>query len=506
MRGDFDKAKRLQLKDKIENIENTMSEPHNNLKIGRFSLHDVELITRARLLEESPTLSWESSDANRATRQADLAVGEEADAATFLVARARIVEKTVVAKNPAVKPFPVQLTPPTWINAALIGVAFIVGLLTDQLASTDSRINLLSLPFFGVLLWNILVYLMLLISGFKRGGERDFLGLRKLLSFVEYNAAAKRLRKTKTLTSLMQPFSKHYAAAAFHMAALFFVLGMIASVLLRGVGTAYVVGWESTWFASSPEIVYQIIAITYGICTNFLGPMPNILEVANMRFDRLAISGVDASAGLWLMRMIVMLALFVVIPRFFLAFKHWLQIRKLKSNYPLDLSERYYGDILRAWRAEAVSLDLLIPQTLDDQKSIESAYRFAEALGFNLAEVKNHRWSVETDDIPLTLEARNQGQQVWALMNATTTPEHEVQGISLEKVTEKMGKTPVILLVDMAAYMARFGDFADRIESRKELWTNFAKSCKLPVVFYHSGLKPDDKTCEELKLACVHAD
>ena len=101
---------------------------------------------------------------------------------------------------------------------------------------------------------------------------------------------------------------------------------------------------------------------------------------------------------------------------------------------------------------------------------------------------------------------RSQGQQVWALMNATTTPEHEVQGVSLEKIKEKMGKTPVILLVDMAAYMTRFGDFADRIDSRKELWTNFAKSSKLPVVFYHSGLKPDDKTCEELKLACVHAD
>ena len=115
-----------------------MSAPHNNLKIGRFSLHDVELITRARLLEESPTLSWESSDANRATRQADLAVGEDADAASFLVARARIVEKTVVAKNPAVTPFAVQLTPPTWINVALVGVAFLSGLLTCLLYTSPS--------------------------------------------------------------------------------------------------------------------------------------------------------------------------------------------------------------------------------------------------------------------------------------------------------------------------------------------------------------------------------
>ena len=483
-----------------------MSEPHNNLKIGRFSLHDVELITRARLLEESPTLSWESSDANRATRQADLAVGEEADAATFLVARARIVEKTVVAKNPAVKPSPVQLTPPTWINAALIGVAFIVGLLTDQLASTDSRINLLSLPFFGVLLWNILVYLMLLISGFKRGGERDFLGLRKLLSFVEYNAAAKRLRKTKTLTSLMQPFSKHYAAAAFHMAALFFVLGMIASVLLRGVGTAYVVGWESTWFANNPDVVYQIIALTYGVFTNFLGPMPNILEVANMRFDRLAVNAVDISAGLWLLRMIFMLALFVAIPRLLLAVKHSLQIAKLRKDFPLDLSERYYTDILRTWRSEAMTLDVLVCANSDNPENVENVYRFAEQLGYNLSEVKTHRWDPEVGEMPLTLSVQGQSQQVWALMNATTTPEHEVQGESLLQIKSTLGdKVPLVVLVDMSAYIARFGDFADRIEHRKELWKNFSETIGLPVVFYHGGIRPDLQTCDELRLATAQA-
>ena len=482
-----------------------MSEAYKNIEQGRFSLRDAEAITEAKLLEQTPTLNWESSDANRATRQAALAVGEDASAASFLVARARVVEKMIVAKNPTVKPTALRFTPPVWINAALVGIAFILGLLTDQFASESSRINLLSLPFFGVLLWNILVYVMLLISGIRHKTSRDFLGLRSALGILEKALTIKQVRLTKSITTLLQPFVMHYAARAFHLAALFFVLGMICSVLLRGVGTAYTVGWESTWFANSPDIVYQIIALTYGIFTNFLGPMPNILDVANMRFDRLSVNAVDVSAGLWLMRMIFMLAVFVAVPRLLLALKHTLQINALKKNFPLDLSERYYADILRTWRSEAMTLDLLVSDRSDNPQNIESIYRFAEELGFNLSEVKTHHWNPDTDEMPLTLEAQGQSQQVWVLMNATTTPENEVQGVALEQVKAKLGSTPLVILVDMSSYMARFGDFSDRIDTRKELWKNFSESLGLPVVFYHCGIRPDQQTCDELKLATQQA-
>ena len=280
---------------------------------------------------------------------------------------------------------------------------------------------------------------------------------------------------------------------------------MICSVLLRGLGSAYTVGWESTWFANSPDIVYQIIALTYGIFTNFLGPMPNILDVANMRFDRLSVNAVDVSAGLWLMRMIFMLAVFVVVPRLLLALKHTLQINGLQKNFPLDLSERYYADILQTWRSEAMTLDLLVSDRSDNPQNIESIYRFAEELGFNLSEVKTHHWNPDTDEMPLTLEAQGKSQQVWVLMNATTTPENEVQGVALEQIKAKLGRTPLVILVDMSSYMARFGDFSDRIDTRKELWKNFSESLGLPVVFYHCGIRPDQQTCDELKLATQQA-
>ena len=187
--------------------------------------------------------------------------------------------------------------------------------------------------------------------------------------------------------------------------------------------------------------------------------------------------------------------------RQFCIYPETLQISKLQKDFPLDLSDRYYADILKTWRSEAMTLDLLISEHSDNPQNIESIYRFAEELGFNLSEVKTHHWNPETDEESLTLQAQGQSQQVWVLMNATTTPEHEVQGEALTRVKEKMQKTPVVVMVDMSSYLARFGDYADRIESRKQLWKNFCEGEGLPVVFYHSAVRPDQQTCDELKLA-----
>ena len=271
------------------------------------------------------------------------------------------------------------------------------------------------------------------------------------------------------------------------------------------MGTAYTVGWESTWFASSPEIVYQIIALTYGVFTSFLGPMPNILDVANMRFDRLAVNSVDVSASLWILRMIFMLLIFVAVPRLLLALKHTFQISKLARDFPLDLSDRYFNDILRTWRSEEMSLDLLVSDQTDNPKNIESVYRFAEELGFNLSEVKTHHWNPESDELPLTMDAQGKSKQIWILMNATTTPEQEVQGEALRQLKAKFDTRPLAVLIDMSSYMSRFGDFGDRTESRKELWRSFCEAVGVPAVFYHSGVRPDQQTCDELRLATGQA-
>ena len=101
-----------------------MSESYTNIKIGQFSVHDAETVVQAQMLEENANLDWESSDANRATRQAAQAIGESATAADFLVARARIVEKMIMAKNPMLKPHAIKFMAPGWLSWVLFVIAF----------------------------------------------------------------------------------------------------------------------------------------------------------------------------------------------------------------------------------------------------------------------------------------------------------------------------------------------------------------------------------------------
>ena len=57
------------------------------------------------------------------------------------------------------------------------------------------------------------------------------------------------------MAQLLVPVYEKQAAYLMHLAALAFAFGLIAEIGFRGISTAFVVGWESTWFAQNPEAV-----------------------------------------------------------------------------------------------------------------------------------------------------------------------------------------------------------------------------------------------------------
>ena len=120
------------------------------------------------------------------------------------------------------------------------------------------------------------------------------------------------------MAQLLVPVYENQAAYLMHLAALAFALGLIAEIAFRGISTAFVVGWESTWFAQNPEAVKTFIDWTYGLIP-FGGDLPDASTLEAMQSDRLVFRMHPVNAAPWLIRMMVLLTVFVIIPRLFLA-------------------------------------------------------------------------------------------------------------------------------------------------------------------------------------------
>ncbi len=122
--------------------------------------HAIETVdTQGKLLSEV-----ERDQIDREARQEAGAEGAEPSAmapSRFLDLRARRVLQAVEGRNPALAalqdPWPWQ----RWLAAGLPLGAMILGVLTDVVANPH-RVDLVSLPLLGLVLWNLFMYLLLL--------------------------------------------------------------------------------------------------------------------------------------------------------------------------------------------------------------------------------------------------------------------------------------------------------------------------------------------------------
>ena len=141
-------------------------------------------------------------------------------------------------------------------------VALALGLFADAIGN-DRRINLLAPPYWGVLLWNLVVYVLLVahrcwpccaarraaagplrraMQAMLRWGRQAPSGRRgpsagPLAAFAELWAA-----RSASTASLRAQTLLHVGAAAL-------ALGLVAGLYLRGLVLDYRVGWESTFLA-----------------------------------------------------------------------------------------------------------------------------------------------------------------------------------------------------------------------------------------------------------------
>ena len=129
-------------------------------------------VTAARAVEtgDRDRLLWSDADREWASRAAAEVVGEGVSPEEFLARRARLVLERIGPRQVAVPRTVRALRWRPWVGVMVIVAAFLLGVLVDRIGG-GSSINLLAPPVFALLVWNVVVYVSLVVRAIAfRGG------------------------------------------------------------------------------------------------------------------------------------------------------------------------------------------------------------------------------------------------------------------------------------------------------------------------------------------------
>ncbi|MEO8133858.1 MAG: DUF3482 domain-containing protein, partial [Betaproteobacteria bacterium] len=216
------------------------------------------------------------------------------------------------------------------------------------------RVDLLSLSLLAIVLWNLAIYLVLLLGVFRRrvgGKDSRASAARRLLARFEQWRRRPRHAGVEAVTRF---FADWQAATArvtgqrircvLHLSAAGWGAGIALSLLMRGLVVEYRTGWESTFL--SAEQVHGILSILFMPVLALFSLAPFTLpEIAGMRFDVGSTDAVD-SGRRWVYLYAGLLVLVVVLPRLLLAAVAGWRAHALSAKVSIDLDQPYFQQLI----------------------------------------------------------------------------------------------------------------------------------------------------------------
>jgi len=239
-----------------------------------------------------------------------------------------------------------------WLARGLPLLALLLGLLLDRIANAH-RVDLLSPPLLAVLGWNLAIYAVLAWRARRPvGGQALLAPLQPWL--LRRQAHAGRAGRKGLAARIAADFATHWAgqtqarfarqaAAVLHLCAAAWALGLILSLLLRGLVVSYRFGWESTFLDAAQ--VHAIVSLLFAPLNLLFGLAPfSLQEIAATQ--NFAGEGVAGSRWVWMY--VGLLALVVVLPRLLLAaWAGWQQAR-LARQCTLDVEGSDFDPLRQA--------------------------------------------------------------------------------------------------------------------------------------------------------------
>lgn len=465
---------------------------------------DVVLV---RAIESTDTKRDILSDDDRmyASRSArELAQWQASDGKTavtsehFLQQRSEQILKRLAERTPAFAAFTRQRGGMQGLSIALPLIALLLGAGLDRIGDPH-RVDLLSAPLLGIIGWNMLVYLVLLVWLFiPRAGDGWGSSMARRLS----GAAAK---LPHVLASALTEFAFQWArlgaglhqariSRALHLAAAMFAAGAMLSLYARGFLSEYRAGWESTFLSAG-----QVHAILSALFAPAMAVFPlqgfSVADIEALHFSQ---PHTPAGGARWVHLYGATLFLLVVAPRMALAgYAHW-KARRLRAHFPIDLGEPYFRKLTDAMGGAAPAVLRVLPYsfTLDEARDRGLAQVAAMLLGEH-ARVMLRPSSAYGDDAQDVL--RDVGiddpavTYTVVLFNLAATPEKENHGQFLDHLV-RMSRRGVAVLIDESALLERSD--AGRVAERIALWSQFCGFHRVPatiVNLVNPSLRPLDE-------------
>jgi len=438
--------------------------------MNEAAARDVLLV---RAFETAAFAPWTAADRAWASRMAADTVGADAPADVFVAQRAHAALQRLGPMAPAVARWRAL---PTWRRRWpwwCIGIGFVAGAVANHIGSSQ-RINLLAPPIWGVIAWNLAVYLWLLwhalFASAAPGGLRTAASKwwrRRQLRRIDAgdgSAAAGAAFVTDWMRHGL-PLTTQRAALCLHLGAAALGLGLVAGLYLRGLVLDYRAGWESTFLHA--DTVRALLSTLLAPASRVSGiAVPDAAGVAALRSP----GGAAASAAPWIHLYALQLLLLVIVPRLALAAWAAVRARRLSAHFPLALDTPYFQRLRPPQPGVQRRIALWPYARTPDAAALRGAQAvFAHVFGDDttVAVQPTVAYGAEDDWQPRPAA----GATAVALFDIGATPETENQGRFVQRLAAAHGAAP-LMLVDEAGFAQRFG--AQRLQQRRAAWLELA--------------------------------
>ncbi|MGH8138426.1 MAG: hypothetical protein ACREVV_09555 [Steroidobacteraceae bacterium] len=460
---------------------------------------------------------------------------------TFLVRRAERLLERLYARSPAVRQILALAGGLTWLGRLVLVVAIAAGL---SLAALDGsrRINILAFPLIGLIAWNLLVYLLLLLSWIRTlrtqptrrlwlssvyerwiGSRIESLLRRSTRFNVPLSTGLRRF--IGEWSAISQPLLLLRAKRLLHLAAALMALGLVAGLYVRGFVLRYEAGWESTFLG--PQGARELLSALYGPAAALSGiGLGSLDDIRRLRWTAVG-GGGEAAAWIHLIALTAML--YIVLPRLLAALGATFGLWRFSRRPPLPPSLLGYARTLimsvsngtvrevasvtpyayEPSRESLAGLESLLAATFGANLSVTVRepirYGEEEAISGRLAGEAAAGAGGAAGTRPRAA-ARPSGRLAdWnvLVMTLAATPEVENHGALLsglrDWLTQNASGAPLLVVIDEAPYAARMrgdGGFDKRLQERRAVWREFVagyglRACIVDLTLMRAGAAPE---------------